>query len=603
ISFGQVSYEVELKNLEITGVDETRDGAAIRLGNRTHLKLENVYIHGNTTTGKGGAIFMNGNVGQRLSVDFPGTEITNNRANRGGAIYCEETAGTLQGGVVDLNAALVSGNRAVVDDDGNGGEGGGIYLQDCNLNLGAGGREDGQVVAGIHANIADRNGGGIYVRGGSKIVLEPAVLINSQALIDGNQADSSGGGLHCLGSASDPDARPEITMTAGLIHANEARLGGGLYLTSCNANIYASGPDQGIQNNVARTPEGQSGVANGGGIRVDRASVLNIDGGNRSYSPADQPVYLAGNRSGNSAGALISRTVQDDSPEVTLTDVRIEANEALAVPGITHFGGPASLVIQQSEDGDCPVADGPDGCSQIINNRQTSSATSGVAFNIETGAELVIERTIIRGNSGASKSSLISTLEKDDLAPVVDIISSLIVENQIGSIIDSEGDVRIAWTTITGNMAAGNPPQPLFQLRFDDLNDNSRPTLDLISSIAWEPDFGGSSLLELEGGSILDLADCLVTHDPEALKANARRPNDVVGRDPDFGGPQRGDWSVSTASPAFLCGDAFYKKEADLLGAQRGVQTDLPGNPVIFAAGAYAIRSADGLFSDRFQAD
>ncbi|NDY94418.1 hypothetical protein [Wenzhouxiangella limi] len=592
-------YEVNLINLEITGVETTDDGAAIRLSNPTILSLENVRIHGNTTTGNGGAIFMNGNLRQGVSVDSPRTEMTNNQANLGGAIYCEEPEDTDPTVQVDINAALISGNRAVVDDEGNGGTGGGIYLDNCDLTLRAGELDNGQVVAGIHANSADRNGGGISVRGRSKIVLEATTQIDSQPLIDGNQADGWGGGLHCFGLSGDPGARPEITMTDGLVHDNEARRGGGLYLASCNVDIYASGPDQGIQNNVARTPEGQFGLSGAGGIWVQSASALNIDGGDRSHSTKDQPVYLSGNISDDDYGAMHLQTAFDSSPDVNLRDVRIEDNEARRVPGISQFGGPTSLTIKQSEDGDCPVADGPDGCSQIINNRQTSDIATGVAMRISAG-ELAIERTVIRGNSGGGASSLISTLEKDSAAPEVDITSSLIVDNQIGGIVESEGDVRIAWTTMAGNVSAGGT-QPLFQLRFDALEDDVRPTLDLISSIVWEPDFGESSFFELEEG-ILDLADCVVTHDPEAVDAEARRPNNVIGKDPDFGGPQRGDWTVSADSPAFRCDDSFYANEADLLGAERGVEVNA-GDPLIFAAGAYAIRSANILFRDRFQAD
>ena len=602
ISVGnQIEREVNLVDLEITGVDTESDGAAIRISNRTHLKLENVHIHGNTTDGKGGAIFMNGTAGQRLSIPSPGTEITDNQANLGGAVYCDETGGGLfQNGLVDLNAALISGNRAVVDEDGNGGEGGGIYLQDCNLNLRAGAVENGQIVAGIHANAAQRNGGGIAVRGSSELVFEAASPSDSRPLIDGNEADIGGGGIFCRGSSSDSDDRPEITMTAGLIHANEAREGGGLHLISCNADIYASGPDQGIQNNLARRPEGETALASGGGIRVERASVLNIDGGDRSHSPADQPVYLSGNGAENNGGAMLILTFIDDSPEVTLTDVRIEGNEGFGAPVINHFGGPASLTIQSSEDGNCRVANGPDGCSQIINNRQTSNALTGV-FQLQTGTQASIERTVIRGNSA---NSLVQTLEGDTTAPEVDIASSLIVDNQVVRLIDSEGYVRIAWTTIAGHESSGIVPQPLFNLRFDSEDNAVAPRLDLISSIIWEPEFGESAFFDLDPGSEVNLAHCLVTHDPNAVIAAAATDFRVIGDDPLFGGPARGDWTVGQNSPAFQCDRTFYDDEPDLLGAQRGVLTSLPlADPVIFTAGAYSTRSADGLFSDRFEAD
>lgn len=592
IAFGTSTYEVNLSNLEITGVVGSGDGAAIRLGNRTHLTLDNVLIHGNTTSGRGGAIYMNGPIGQRVSVDFPGTEITNNQARLGGAIYCEESSGTIRGGMVDLNAVLISGNHATED-------GGGIYLEDCDMVLRAGARDGTEVVAGIVGNHAARNGGGLYVSGESEVLLEPAILIESRPLIDGNQAGERGGGIYCTNVDGE---RPDITMTAGLIHGNSAWRGGGLLLRSCDAAVFASGPEQGIQNNLAEVTESDQASPDGGGIRVELNGSLILDGGNRDHSPADQPIYLTGNRSiGGGAGAAL---LQGFGAEAHFTDVWIVGNSASASPALDVRNNSA-LIMDHSEDGRCIRADGPDSCSQIIDNVQTDLPNNfiiGTVVFLSGNSVFEVERTVIRGNRGGPLSAVFQLFEFADQAPQLGITSSLVVDNEAARLLRSTGNshARIAWTTIADNHGSADFGS-VFWLQG---SDTTEPGLDLISSIVWQPTGVFSQLLRIDGMGKLNLAHCLVTHDPDAVADEAATVFRVVGDDPRFGAPQRGDWTVTQSSPAFQCDGTYYNGEADLVGAQRGILTSLPiPNPVIFTAGAYSIRSADTLFTDRFQVE
>ncbi len=593
--FGTTSYELRLINLEITGASGTGDGAGIRLGNRTHLKLENVLIHGNETTGRGGGIYMNGPIGQRISIDFPGTEIFNNQARLGGGIYCEESAGTIRRGVIDLSAGLIRGNRATED-------GGGIYLEDCNLILRTGAREGNTVFAGIYDNEAVGDGGGLYVSGSSEVLLEPAQLVAYRPLIDSNRADGLGGGVYCT---SLNDNRPELIMTAGLVRANRAWWGGGMCLNRCDVAIYASGPEQGIQGNIAegRAEDPGPQEPRGGGIGAANGTILEIDGGNRDYSPPDQSIHIVGNSviDGGIAGALFS---EGSTTEVWLRDVRLEGNSARSSPTL-HATSSSKLSVDHSEDGHCPVASGPDGCSQILSNAQTETPNAllnGVAVTVGFGAQVKVNRTVIRDNLGSLASSILHIQNNSDITiPTLQVTSSLIVNNQIRQLLRNSrnGEVRIAWTTIADNVTSV-PAEPRDLIRVNASGGNTAP-LDLVSSIIWQPGDDFSDYFWLEGEAEVDQVSCLITHDPDAVTAVANSAFRVDGNNPQFGAPANEDWTVSMSSPAFQCDGSFYNNELDLAGRQRGVLTNLPGNPVIFTAGAYSIRSADTLFRDRFE--
>ena len=593
--FGTTSYELRLINLEITGASGSGDGAGIRLGNRTHLKLENVLIHGNETTGRGGGIYMNGPIGQRISIDFPGTEIFNNQASLGGGIYCEESSGTVRRGVIELNAGLIRGNRATEN-------GGGIYLEDCDLTLRAGAREGNTVFAGIYDNEAVGDGGGLYVSGSSEVLLEPAQLVDYRPLIDSNRADGLGGGVFCSNLNDD---RPEIIMTAGLIRANRAWWGGGMWLSGCDVAIYAGGPEQGIQDNVAegRAEDPGPQEPRAGGIGAASGTILEIDGGNRDYSPPDQAIHIVGNSvlDGGFGGALNS---ENSTTEVWLRDVHVEGNLARSSPALraSNF---SKLSVDHSEDGNCPISNGPDGCSQFLSNAQTETPNgfiSGVAVTVGVGAQVKVNRTVIRNNLGSLASSIFHIQNNSDSAiPTLQVTSSLIVNNQIRRLLRNSrnGEVRIAWTTIANNVssASGNPSELIW---IAGSGVNTAP-LDLVSSIIWQPGDDFSDYFRLDDTAEVDQVSCLITHDPDAVTAAANSAFRVDGNNPQFGAPSNGDWTVSISSPAFQCDGSFYNDELDLAGRQRGVLTTLPGNPVIFTAGAYSIRSADALFMDRFE--
>lgn len=593
--FGTAGFELRLINLEITGASGTGDGAGIRLGNRTHLKLENVLIHGNETTGRGGGIYMNGPMGQRISIDFPGTEIFNNQAQLGGGIYCEESAGTIRRGSITLNSGLIRGNRATE-------HGGGIYLEDCDLTLRTGGREGNNVFAGIYDNEAVGDGGGLYISGSSEVLLEPAELVDYRPLIDSNRADGSGGGVYCRNLDDD---RPELIMTAGLIRANRAWQGGGMWLRGCDVAIYASGPEQGIQDNVvegrAEDPGPLSPTA--AGIGAVSRTVLNIDGGNRHYSPPDEPIYIAGNQGfDGAAGGAIS--AENADTEVSLRDIRVEGNTARVSPTLRARDS-AVLSVDHSEDGYCPVEGGPDGCTQIVNNAQTETPNAfidGLGVTVGRGAQVKLNRAVIRNNQGSLSSNIFYIQNNsDEQIASLDVSSSLIVDNQVRRLIRNSrnGEIRIAWTTIANNLSSV-PSNPQELIWINATGGNTAP-LDLISSIIWQPGDDFTDYFRLDGSAEVDQANCLITHDPNAVTAVANNVFRVDGNDPQFGAPSNKDWTVSISSPAFQCDGSFYNNELDLAGRQRGVLTTLPGNPVIFAAGAYSVRSADTLFRDRFQ--
>lgn len=170
-------------------------------------------ISGNTSSTYGGGIMVLG----RASLLMNDGKIINNSAKIGGGIATYDLY--YQGGANEaftheewkqyvntkftMNGGTVSGNHAVYDEVTDGGCGGGIYVGSDDVVINAGNITD---------NIADRQGGGLYV--GSV----PYTMYIYDALITGNTATILGGGLWFC-----PTGDAENTVTnGGAIFGNKA---------------------------------------------------------------------------------------------------------------------------------------------------------------------------------------------------------------------------------------------------------------------------------------------------------------------------------------------------------------------------------------------
>ncbi|MGA9333210.1 MAG: hypothetical protein WBV39_02915 [Rudaea sp.] len=281
---------VILRDLVIEGGATGGDGGGMHIGSTMAVRLDDTWVRGDDAN-HGGGIFIGGS-----GTDRPGLSLTNhsvigtsgqpNSANDGGGIYC-------QGADVELAGPLIEGNIA-------GGNGGGLYLDDCTLastgtpdlrntmtsnsaSLGAaiyatngssidfglaGGRTD------IFRNTADAAGGGIYLSGiGTRAVLAASTLRSND--VDNN---GSGGAVYVTAGARfdlDRGDRDEVctvapcsAMTGNMAArgSTAAIVGGG------NVSIRRSeivGPiDPGAQNAFYAAQSGS--VINLDGVLMDR---------------------------------------------------------------------------------------------------------------------------------------------------------------------------------------------------------------------------------------------------------------------------------------------------------------------------------------------
>lgn len=146
------------------------------------------------------------------NITLSGTEVTGNKAYKGGAIYAN------QGGMIELSGSTVKDNQADWD-------GGGIYLtENTTVNFNSG------TVTGNRA----RWGGGFYLFGGGTLNLSGGNLAGN---IAENETDdgriSAGGGVY-----SD---NGNITLSGTAVTGNKADWGGGFHITSGTKLTIAGG--------------------------------------------------------------------------------------------------------------------------------------------------------------------------------------------------------------------------------------------------------------------------------------------------------------------------------------------------------------------------
>jgi uncharacterized repeat protein (TIGR02543 family) len=226
----------------------------------TMIGYSSVAITGNSTSGSGGGVYINGG-----SFTMEGGSInTNTAANDGGGVYIASGSFTTYGGGINSNTSTNGGgvyvaggsfnkqsgqlnnNRAI--------EGGGIYIAGGNLSMGG----------SLIGNTATNNGGGVYVAGGTSSMNGAAtsntatngsgggVYVNggtftmNSGSINTNTATSGTGGGVCVASGS-------FTMKAGTISGNTVGIeGGGICVAG--GTFTMSGGD--ILNNTATSGDG-----------------------------------------------------------------------------------------------------------------------------------------------------------------------------------------------------------------------------------------------------------------------------------------------------------------------------------------------------------
>ncbi len=235
-----------------------------------------------------------------------GFTIQHGTASYGGAIYCADSAPTIDGNLISQNSATT---------------GGGIYC------LRASPLITGNVIT-LNTASGSNNGGGIFVYTGST----PLIAGNS---ITSNSAGRYGGGVTCAGVGVHP------TITGNLVSGNTALSGGGIYcwspatITNCEIVSNSAGHGGGIFFDTSPATmtncllAGNSADQQGGGAYCSAASAVisnctvvansaDINGGGVACEEADAAI-LRSIIWGNTLEQV--RVVSGDPPSITYTDI------------------------------------------------------------------------------------------------------------------------------------------------------------------------------------------------------------------------------------------------------------------------------------------
>lgn len=225
---------VTVFDVELTGGQADAGGGMIATGN-LQLGLGGVWVHDNLA-GNGGGVYLAGQAaGEPLVVQTEpstagnATLIEHNHAQRGGGIYVADATS------VSLGGARIAGNTA--------GYGGGIHVGGALAQAYGSMPTDGSSGAGIHANEADIDGGGVYVTDAARFYVSRHPGDRAYE-IAGNRAGHDGGGVYA-------DANALVTLTKARVHGNVAGTlatghGGGLHARGGASVLLTGGaPDDG----------------------------------------------------------------------------------------------------------------------------------------------------------------------------------------------------------------------------------------------------------------------------------------------------------------------------------------------------------------------
>lgn len=156
-------------------------GRGLRIENRSIVQLRDVTIRGGAAA-RGAGIAMHGPHAVLL-IGGASQVIGGEATEHGAGIYCEG------GGLLSIGRDVVIRENYAL------GDGGGVYLDGCELTSRAGGP-----TAGIRNNRADGSGGGLYAGGGASVTLRGDEDL--PASVAGNRAFGSGGGLALDGAGT-----------------------------------------------------------------------------------------------------------------------------------------------------------------------------------------------------------------------------------------------------------------------------------------------------------------------------------------------------------------------------------------------------------------
>ncbi len=315
----------EMNGGEISGNDSNKGGGMCVFGT---AEISGGEISGNTAVNGGGVHVENG--GELIINDGA---ISGNEAVNGGGIYNN-------GGTVQMNDGIISGNIAVYDgtqlsDNTKNGDGAGIMLAN-----GGSFTMNGGVIT---ANKADTLGGGVYSHTAANTVIITGGVISANTAsygggvyvnggtfemsggeITDNNATESGGGLRAYAST--------ITLTGGKISNNtSAGFGGGVYLAG----------NEVVFNMTGGEISGNSTESDGGGVYIYTKSTMNLSGGKITGNRAavnGGGIYVS-NVEGATLNVSGSPIVSGNTANGAESNIYLAADQVITVTGMLAVNG------------------------------------------------------------------------------------------------------------------------------------------------------------------------------------------------------------------------------------------------------------------------
>jgi len=404
---GVVNTTVTFENLEIKGGDafdlSRGSGVYVSLHSVGVLNLKNMNIHNN----KGGGVYI-GN-GANTVVNVEDSQISSNTATGGdgGGLYCG-------GGKLNIHGTSRITSNVASKVTGNGGNGGGIALKNCELYMYSGYDSNaGFLLEGVVANSANENGGGIYadnsrveIIGGEQLGLGDS---SKPALVGFNQANK-GAGIYAFNNSI-------VSVVNSVIESNTAvNNGGGFYIDNSFltvgqlSNCWQSDDNYGSCSRIRKNKSGNYG----GGIYVNNGGSAFVVGTLIHDNRADYgtAVYVINS---NSTATLMSSTLfaNGDNGQGTYTDNYVIRGTVSATVNAYH------ITMEDNDINDANAVIGIASSSvlnlknSIVSNiPQTVLKTSG-SVTINANCVFVNENTSISGTN-------LSTADPDTLIPTVE---------------------------------------------------------------------------------------------------------------------------------------------------------------------------------------
>ncbi len=295
------------------------------------LNIRNSSISANVASGNGGGIYSDENI------ILDNSSISLNTAKFGGGMFVDGVAEMANESVISSNIATDFGGGIYVGENGdlsiygvgvavskvisnNAKNGGGIYVNGGSVTL------DGGVIGeATKSNLATKvidnnayvggNGAGVYVCGGGAFNISSGsvsynesteIFITENELIV-SYGRGNGGGIYVNGGT--------VNMTGGNVGNNTAENGGGVYLTGSTSVFNLSGETATISYNVANYGAGVF-VTETASLNVNGGEILNnsatFDGGGVYVSDGDVNMtsstsssYISSNEAVNGAGVFV----------------------------------------------------------------------------------------------------------------------------------------------------------------------------------------------------------------------------------------------------------------------------------------------------------